>query len=468
MSPVRTGCLCAALVALACATAPPLDPAAEGEAVRQQLGVLEEGPVPELVAALGARIAAAVPATPLRFHVVNLPEINAFSLPGGNVYVSRGLLAFVRTESELANVLAHEAAHVVGRHAHRLERERQQIRQALLLRLAAASLRGGPSAVAALELEGAGLVARYTRALEREADLEGQALAARAGFDPSGMASFLSALDRESTFRRGRPRRPSFLDTHPAAPERATDAAMRAASADAGAPRADFVDRLDGLVVGEDPAEGVLRKRWFLHPDLDLALELPADWRVANTAAAVIAAPPAGGALLSLTLQERHGDARAAAIRFLRSGKPALTLLEQGPLDHAAVPAHRAWARVAGPGEPVYTRLYWFAHAGRIYRLQGVVREDGIDRFAADFEATARSFRPLAPAERAGFRIRRLRVVTARSGERFEDVLERGRNVERLDQVALMNGLDVGVVLPVGRRVKVVTEGDYEGAEPER
>jgi predicted Zn-dependent protease len=464
-----------AFVALACATAPPPDRAAESRAVEQQLGVLERGPAPALVAALGARIAAATPGAPLRFQVVNLPEINAFSLPGGNVYVSRGLLAFVRTESELANVLAHEVAHVVGQHAVRLERERQQIRQALLLRLAAASLRGGGSAVAALELEGAGLVARYSRTLEREADREGQGLAARAGFDPAGMASFLAALGRESTFRRGRPRRPTFLDTHPAAPERATDAALRApggAGAASGgvttAPRADFVDPLDGLVVGEDPAEGVLREGLFLHPDLDLALRFPADWRIANTATAVIATPPDGGALVTLELQERHGDARAAAIRFLRSGKPALTLLEQGPFGGAAVPAHRAWARVARQGEPIYSRLYWFAHDDRIYRLQGVVDEDGIDRFAPDFEATAQSFRPLLPTERGGFRIRRLRVVTAHAGERFEDALARGRNVERLDVIALMNGLDVGDVLPAGRRVKVVTEADYVGAEPER
>ena len=127
-------------------------------------------------------------------------------------------------------VAAAQGAHSWRRRRRRvhaaLERERQQIRQALLLRLAAASLRGGRGAVAALELEGAGLVARYSRTLEREADREGQGLAARAGFDPGGMASFLAALGRESTFRRGRPRRPTFLDTHPAAPERATDAAL--------------------------------------------------------------------------------------------------------------------------------------------------------------------------------------------------------------------------------------------------
>jgi predicted Zn-dependent protease len=128
----------------------------------------------------------------------------------------------------------------------------------------------------ALQLEGAGLVARYSRELEHSADREGQVLAARAGFDPNGMASFLFALDRETTFKLGRPRRPAFLDTHPAAPERAQNAANTARRLTPPAfstrPAAAFLDRLDGLLVGEDPAEGALRDDLFLHPDLDLAL----------------------------------------------------------------------------------------------------------------------------------------------------------------------------------------------------
>jgi predicted Zn-dependent protease len=182
---------------------------------------------------------------------------------------------------------------------------------------------------------------------------------------------------------------------------------------------------------------------------------------VANAHDAVIAAPAEGPALLTLQLQEEYPDPRAAAVRFLRASKPALELLEQGPLEGAAVPAHRAWARVAQPGEPVYTRLFWFAHGGRIYRLQGVVGQPDFERFAPFFDETARSFRPLQAEERTSFRVRRLRVIAARGSERFEDVLARGGNVERLDQIALMNALDVGDRLPAGRRVKVVVEAPY-------
>src|SRR5262249_36921107 len=146
----------------------------------------------------------------------------AFSFPSGNVYVSRGLLGFVRTENELANVIAHEVAHIVDHHARQLETRKSQLRSAALLKLMTASLGGDAGAAQReLELESGGLIARYSREFEHEADRDGQALAARAGFDPAGMASFLSALDRETTFQLGPPRRPTFLDTHPAAPERA-------------------------------------------------------------------------------------------------------------------------------------------------------------------------------------------------------------------------------------------------------
>jgi predicted Zn-dependent protease len=470
-----------AALAVACAAAPPAarTPAPEQETrqVARQLGLVEDAALAELVSALGARIAAAAPEPrpELRFAVVNLPETNAFSLPGGSVYVSRGLLAFVRSEAELANVIAHELAHVLGRHAERLAARKSQVRFATLAKLATASLGGAPSpALAALELEGAGLVARYSRELEREADAAGQQLAARAGFDPAGMASFLAALDRESTFRLGRPRRPTFLDTHPAAPERAEDAAAaaralgapaRALGAPARAPdsQESFLDRLDGLLVGDDPAEGELRGGAFLHPDLDLALRFPDGWRIANTREAVVAAPPDGPALLMLGLQEEYHDPHAAAVRFLRANKRALALEQQGPLEGAALPAHFAWARLVRPGEPLASALFWFAHGGRIYRLQGIANAEGVERFAARFTETARSFRPLTPAERASFRVRRLRVIAAREGERFEDALARGGNVERLDQIALANGLDVGDRLAAGRRVKVVVEAPYMG-----
>ena len=471
----RAAALAAAGVALACSIsfAPPetQPPAAErvAEQVEREVGTLDDPELAALVAELGRRIAVAaeLSAGSLRFAIANLPETNAFSFPSGNVYVSRGLVAFVRSENELANVIAHEVAHVVGRHAQRLESRKSQVRSAALARIMAASL-GGPrsaEAVRAIEQEGAGLVARYSRALEHAADRDGQVLAARAGFDPYGMASFLAALDKETTFRLGRPRRPTFLDTHPAAPERAQNAsttARRLAAPPASTrPASAFLDRLDGLLVGEDPAEGAVHGGAFLHPDLDVRLQFPADWRIANARAAVVAAPESGAFVTVLELQEDYHDPAAAAVRWLRAAKRELELIDSAPFDRAGVPAHQATARVLRASEPLFARLFWYAHGGRIYRLQGIGAAASFERDGPVLERVARSFRPLTAEERAGFRIRRLRVLSGLPGERFEDALARGRNVERLDQISLANGLDVGAVLEAGRRVKVVVEAPY-------
>jgi predicted Zn-dependent protease len=444
--------------ALACSIsfAPPetRPPAAErvAQQVEREVGTLDDPALAALVAELGRRIAVAaeLPDGSLRFAIANLPEANAFSFPSGNVYVSRGLVAFVRSENELANVIAHEVAHVVGRHAQRLASRTSQVRSATLARIMTASLGGARSgeALRALEQEGMGLVARYSRALEHEADRDGQVLAARAGFDPYGMATFLAALDK-----------------HPAAPERAQNAATTARRLSAPPastrPASAFLDRLDGLLVGEDPAEGAVQGGAVLHPDLDVRLQFPPDWRIANAHAAVIAAPEDGALVIVLELQEAYHDPAAAAVRYLRAAKRSLELIDSAPFSGAAVPAHQAAARVLRAGEPLYARLFWYAHGGRIYRLQGIGPAESFERIGPVLERVARSFRALTAEERAGFQIRRLRVLTALPGERFEDVLARGGNIERLDQISLANGLDVGAVLDAGRRVKVIVASPY-------
>jgi predicted Zn-dependent protease len=475
----RAAALATASLALACSVsfAPPEErppPAEQVEReIERQLGTLDDPALSGLVQELGRRVAAAagVPAASLRFAIANVPETNAFSFPSGNVYLSRGLLAFVRSETELVNVIAHEVAHVVGRHALELESRKQELRSVSLMKVLAASLGGGRSdaTLHALELESAGQFARYSRELEHTADREGQGLAARAGYDPRGMATFLEGLDRESTFRLGRPRRPTFLDTHPAAPERAQNAATTArrltVTAPSTRPASNFLDRLDGLLVGEDPAEGVVQEGVFMHPDLDLRLVFPADWRIANTHAALVATPPDGPLVAVLELQEEYPDPAAAAVRFLRASKRSVVLLESGPLSGAAVPAHQAAVRLQRPGEPLYGRLFWLALGGKIYRLECLGSAAAFERFGEQVFGAARSLRPLSPEERSSFRVRRLRVVPALAGERFEDLLARGGNVERLDQIALANALDVGDRLEAGRRVKVVVETPYLGVD---
>jgi predicted Zn-dependent protease len=441
--------------------------------VAQEMGLVEDPALAAFVDAIGQRVAARSPRKDVRFqfHVADMAETNAFALPGGYIYVSRGLLALVRDEDELANVLAHEVGHVAARHA--AQRETRALGVGLLGALgtlAAGALGGAPAAEAVGQLgqlAGASLIASYSRDQERQADEVGQKMAKAAGFDPIGMATFLGALDREGTLRLGQPRLPTFLDSHPSTPERvaASNARARTLGTRGGlAPvsaRNAFVPHLTGLLVDEDPAEGVVRGTSFLHPGLDFELRFPSGWKVQNGRSAVEAQEPEGQAIAVLAAQERGTDPSLAAEHFLRANAQAIELQDHGRYDGAAVPGYRARARVALQQGAAGAELFWLAQAGTVYRLQCLAGTQAFGGFVRSFERTAASFRPLTAEERASIHERRLEVLMAGAGESLEALARRGGNVWPLEQVALANGLEPGAKLAAGQRVKIAVEKPY-------
>ena len=443
--------------------------------VTQEMGLVDDPALVTWVSEIGTRVAAHSPRKDVRFefHVAGMAETNAFALPGGYVYVSRGLLALARSEDELANVLAHEVGHVAARHA--AQRETRALGVGLLSMLgtlAAGALGGAGAAQSAAQLgqvAGAGLIASYGRDQERQADEVGQRMAAAAGFDPGGMATFLSALDREVTLRLGQTRRPSFLDSHPSTPERVAATAARARTLGSRgelaplAARNAFVGHLEGLLVEEDPAEGVVRGETFVHPDLDLTLRFPDGWAVQNGREAVGAQEPEGQALVVLQAQERGSDPRLAAEHFLRANAQSLELLDHGSFQGAEVAAYRARTRVALSQGDAGLELFWLAHQGTVYRLQCLAAAQSFAGFVRPFERTAASFGPLGAKERASVHERRLEIVSARAGESLEALGARGGNVWRLEQLALANGVEPGARLAAGQRIKLAVEKPYRG-----
>ncbi len=205
----------------------------EARRVEQEMGLLADPALVAYVQGVGQRLAAQSPRRDVeyRFQVVDRTEPNAFALPGGYVYVTRGLLVFVNSEDELAGVIGHEIGHVAARHSV------QQISRAAPLAVVTgigAAVTGVVSPGLGRAVGGAGaaaselILAPYSRDQEREADRVGQGLAAAAGWDPAGLPAFLKTLSREEDLSGGGPRRPSFLDSHPATPERVAATAEHA------------------------------------------------------------------------------------------------------------------------------------------------------------------------------------------------------------------------------------------------
>jgi len=441
--------------------------------VAQEMGLVEDPALLAYVREVGSRVAARSPRRDVsyQFFVAGMAEPNAFALPGGYVYVSRGLLALARSEDELANVMAHEVGHVAARHA--AERETRAVgvgALSVLGAIAAGVIGGGPAAESAMQLgqvAGAGLIASYGRDQERQADEVGQKMAAAAGFDPGGMTSFLAALDRETNLRLGKRRMPTFLDSHPATPERVTATGVLARSLGSGgelapvAARNAFVSHLAGLLVGEDPAEGVVRDNTFLHPDLDLRVRFPPGWGVQNGRTVVTSQAPEGAALIVLQGQERSGNPQRAAEHFLGANPKSVDPVGRSAFTGARVPGYRVRARVALGQGVAAGEFFWLAVNGNVYRLGCLAGPKQFATFLPAFLHTAASVGPLDAEERASIREQRLEIATAEAGESLEGIARRSGNVWSQDALALANGLEPGARLEAGQRIKLVVEGPY-------
>jgi predicted Zn-dependent protease len=423
--------------------------------VEAELGLVQDPELVAYVSQVGQRLARFAPARDFeyRFHIVDQETPNAFALPGGQIYVSRGLLILANSEIELANVIGHEIVHAALRHA--------SARQAVL-----ASIPG------LFRFSAAGAIASYSRNQEREADREGQRLAGRAGYDPDGMASFLKDLDYTERLHLGASRLPSFYDTHPTTGERAAEASARAqaiswqARPPIAADTAAYLARIDGLAVGTRASEGVFQKGRFLHSELDLSLRFPEGWETKNTRRAVGAISPRRDAQVFLEMQGKGEDPLAAAQEFLEGDEAVGLRLEAPPqpIRLGPVEAARGSGSAEMPGGSVRAHLTWVAYRGTIYRLTGLVASPSSAKYEGVFRSVARSFRALTPRERESIRETRLRIVEARVGETLGELSRRTGNRWNVQQTAVMNDLFADAPLRESQRIKVAVSERYEAA----
>jgi len=432
---------------------------AEKQAIAE-LGLLQDDALQAYVQQVGGRVAAHARqgGFDYRFQVVDSWTPNAFALPGGAIFLSRGLLALTSSEDELANVLAHETVHVANRHA-------------------AAQQFVVSATPFAFGWWGAAQVAAYARDQEREADDGGQRLAAAAGYDPRAMASLLRGLEQEERLQLGASRLPSFLEHHPANTERMAATFSRGQELAALAPPrprdpAAHLHRLEGLVVDANPAEGVFLGSRFVHPDLGFALSFPEGWKLVNTSRMVAAFSPQRTARFSLEGAGPGDDPKVAAGRFLAGEARTLgaEIVSAQSLEIDGRPAYEVRGQLWTPGGVVASQLTWIAHQGSLYRLSAASPAPLAGRYFGRARVMARSFRAITPEERAQIRVQRLRVVPALPGEDLAALSQRTGNEWDPARTAVLNGLVPGTALAGGQLVKIVVSEPYRGgaAQPSR
>jgi predicted Zn-dependent protease len=265
--------------------------------VRKQMGVYNDAAWQKYVTDVGMRLARAShrPNLPWKFTVVDEPAVNAFALPGGFIYITRGILPYLRDEAELAAVLGHEVGHVDARHS-ASQVSKQQVAG---LGIALGSVLA-PKYSDAFGLAGSGLgllFLKFGREDELEADRLGTGYAAAAGWDPAGMPGLLETLARMDDASGSSRGVPNWARTHPPAADRVQKVQESVAAAKAASPggtahnRPQFEDHLPGVVFGDSREKGMVRGTEFVHPVMRFALKFPQGWEIANSDDAVTAQP---------------------------------------------------------------------------------------------------------------------------------------------------------------------------------
>jgi predicted Zn-dependent protease len=404
------------------------------------------------------------PNGPFTFTVLNSPIVNAFAVPGGYIYVTRGLLALANDEAELAGVMAHEIGHITARHS------AQRYSQSVLAQIGLIGLGMATGSSALVDLAGTGAAAylqSYSRDQEFEADTLGVRYLARATYDPKAMSAFLSSLLADSRLEATIAGNPGTADqynimaTHPRTVdrvERAIAAANQAPIANPILARDVYLDKIDGLLYGDDPEQGFIKGRRFAHPRLKLEFTAPEGYSLHNSATAVLAQGPQGAQIVFDAAPQSYAGDMAGYIANVWAAKIRLDGMRAITID--GMEAATATAAVDTQSGPAFVRLYAIRFAsGRIYRFLCVGPVNAAESFDRGFRGTAASFRRLSDAEARALKPMRIRIVTVRGGDTVAS-LARAMPFDdyREERFRVLNGLGPNDQLTPGQRVKLIAE----------
>jgi predicted Zn-dependent protease len=424
-------------------------------------GVYDNPALHAMVDKTVARLVAASERPNLKYHVtiLNSPAINAFALPNGHLYVTRGLIALANDKAELASVLAHEMGHVIARHAQIRE---EQAKQAAVVNHVVSDVLSDPQAGALALAKSKLALASFSRAQEFEADGIGVGISARAGFDPYGASRFLTDMQRNADLKAeigGNPESTAvdFLSTHPSTPARIKNvlANARQFSAPGTGERGqtEYLADIDGLVYGDDPSEGFVRGRRFLHPKLGFTFLAPPGFTLDNTAQAVLGLKDGGDEAMRLDVVSVPAEQSLTA--YLKSGW--IDNVDAASLHAVTINGFPAATGTAS-GDTWTFRLYAIRYGSDVYRFiyASKIKSAATDR---SFRDSIQSFRRMSLKESSELRPLHLKVVTVGADDTVERLARRMATADhKLERFRVLNGLGPHDGVKPGEKVKIVVD----------
>ena len=471
----RYGLVVIAVVAMACVTNPAtgrlqlnlLSGAQEialgreaDQQIRAEMGVYDDAGWQAYVTRVGMAMAKKShrPNLPWSFVVVDASAVNAFALPGGFIYVTRGILPFLQSEAELATVLGHEIAHVTALHGASAYSKQQLTGLGLGLGRILAPERYG-SVFGGLEMAMSLAFLKHGRDAEREADRLGVGYASASGWDPAGMVGLLSTLGRLSEASGSSRGVPNFLTAHPLPEDRIAAVKDLVTAEGPGAQTVDaaeFSGRLPGVVWGDSREQGIVRGREFVHPILRIALQFPDGWEISNGASQVTA-QPAGEAQAAVVLRAvpnaSGGPAQTARTQMAAA---KLTEVSGGETTINGLRAYVGTYR----GEQEVVRAAFIVAGSTTYLVAGVATSQAFGSAQGTFANTIESFRTMTQAEADQIQLFRVGQYSVRSGDTWMSIASSAapRPIGPAT-LAIMNGATAASTPPVSARIRVVVGG---------
>jgi predicted Zn-dependent protease len=432
------------------------------KAITAQMGLYDDEGLQAYVQDLGQRLASRSerPDLDWTFRVVDDPVVNAFALPGGYIYITRGILAHMNSEAELASVVGHEIGHVTARHSVS-QMSKAQLAQ---IGLGVGTIMAPEQAqrFGSLAEAGLGLVfLKYGRDDERQADDLGLRYMVVGGYDPRPMADMFDMLDRVSAASGGE-RAPGWMSTHPAPENRRERSEEKIAALNRDftgwtVDRDGFLAKIDGIAFGEDPRQGYFKESRFYHPDMRFRMDFPEGWKLQNLRQAVVASSPERDAVSQLTLSGADTPEQALNEFFSQTG-----IRRTGPSMGSI-----SGMRTAGDGFVVTTeqgnlqgRVGFVAHGGRVFQLLGYCVEHRWSSYESAIRRTLASFDQLTDQRALGVQPKRLKAVRVDRAMTLGEFASAHRATVPVETLALINRLDVDSGLAPGKTYKVITGGE--------
>ena len=442
---------------------------AEGKAmVEATMGIYSDSAKTRIVSKIGEQLVnnLASQPFPFEFYIVDDGEPNAFALPGGYVFFTRGILALANSEDELAGVMGHEIIHSYNRHS--IKQKKKGILPGILQvpeALAGALGGNGVSKMfSPLSKGGEALMASHSRKDEYEADDLGVKLSAKSGYQPRALGDMLTTLEKSIEVFTGEKEKPSYFNDHPYTPSRVERITKEAAQLKASKTNKvfkdykDFLRALDGVLVGANPNQGVFKGDWFIHPDLKFKIQIPAKWARENTPSNVVAADTTESAMMMLEVEAKAKTALEAATTFAEAFKKKTGVTAEVKSDKInGLTSSRVSFVQHGNNTQLTFSSVWIEYGGLIYRIVGGASPG----FEAIVTSQLESFSSITESERRSVTKRVIRVVETTKGETIKSVSDRNHNLINTKLTAAINGIKEETVFQQGDLLKIVVEVAY-------